>query len=198
MRLYPTILLFIILGASFPQVMAEVNVELSPTFVRIPLNKTQVFEITLTGDGKIHTLKAYGVGLDWATKNSWVGIYGKTEYISFTPEDVGEYVITVEMDNVRSSSSVLVYDPQEGSVSDLLDRIHEARSQASTPEDFARINEVGRLYNESRFELAEIRLDEFLEKLSKTSTQESKSTLPNIVLIFLLLLSAIVVTKLLF
>ena len=169
------------------------SVEINPTYVRIPINGTQTFQIKYTGAGKIYDITAYGPDLSWDTKRLWVGAYGKDDSIMFFPQEAGTYEITIEMDGERDSAEVDVYTP---SGSTLGTRIRELRSTLTNSEDVARLNEVERLYNQSRFELAEIRLNDLLEDLSERMPEESGgSRLPNILLIFLLLVAAVLVAK---
>ncbi|MBR9681518.1 MAG: hypothetical protein GOV00_01830 [Candidatus Altiarchaeota archaeon] len=189
-----SVLVFLVINL-LSSVSASTSVELSPTFVRMPFNESQVFEISLTGEGKVYEIKAYGSNLDWSSKDVWVGSYGKKEYITFTPDAAGDYSITVELNNTRDSASILVYEPDS---SNLWDEIVEARGKVVSLEEEALLNEVERLFNESRFELAEIRLDELVAGLSNQVTQEDGSSLPQMLLIFLLLIAAVVMAKLVF
>ncbi len=169
------------------------SVEISPKYARIPVNASQIFEISLVGEGGLYDVKAYGgSNLDWNTKSLWVGSYGKKERVTFTPDGAGTYIITVEMGGERDSAEVEVYEPK---ASNIQDKIEELRSQLTKPEDIARLNEVERLYNESRMDLAEIRLQELMDQLSREVAESTPSTLPYILLVLLLLLAAVAVAK---
>ena len=176
-------------------VMAAVSVEFTPKFVRLPFNQSKTFEVRLVGEGRLYDLKAYGTGLSWSQKSVWVGSYGKTETLTFTPPHTGDFVITVEMGNTSCSAEVTVYLPQ---ATDLASRISEARGRVQTDADRAQLDEVERLFNESRYTQAEIKLNELLAGLQSSGQARSHSTLPYFLLAVILLVAVIIVAKLVF
>lgn len=173
---------------------ALASVDLSPKFARIPINSSQQFEIELVGEGQVYEVKAYGSGLSWSTRNLWVGPYGKTETITFTPESAGDFMITVEMGEERGSAEVTVFQPQSY---DIARQISEARQQVQTEEDREKLDAIEELYNQSRFQQAQIQLNQLVEDMQTAQEQNdgAATVLPHIILAFFLLLALVVVVR---
>ncbi|MBR9689780.1 MAG: hypothetical protein GOV01_02715 [Candidatus Altiarchaeota archaeon] len=171
---------------------AAVSVELSPNYARMPTNSTQTFTVNMEGDGKVYELKLFGSYLDWQTQKVWVGPSGKTLYVEFYPLGEGEYTITADFEDARDEATAVVYKPQ---TNDLWTRIQELRVQLSDSESIAKLNEAERLYNESRFELAELKLGEV--ELALESVIITHSELPKFFLAGLIAIISIVAAKLL-
>ncbi|MBR9680902.1 MAG: hypothetical protein GOU98_03710 [Candidatus Altiarchaeota archaeon] len=166
-----------------------ISTELSPNYARMPVNSNQTFTLQLTGDGKIYDLELYGPYLDWQTKTVWVGEKQKTLYFTFSPRGEGTYTITADMEGARDESTVDVYIPKSV---DIISQIQNLRFQTDDPTNLAILNEAERLYNESRFELAEIKLNEV--KIDNTSTV---SSIPKFALAGIIALISIIAVKLL-
>ena len=140
--------------------VAAASVSITPDYVRMPVGSNQTFTVSMTGDGKLYDLKLYGPYLDWNSRSVWVGPYGSKAYVTFSPLSKGDYMITAELGDAREEIEVQVYQPE---ASDIHTRIQVYRSEFKDPEATAILDEAERLYNESRFELAEIKLMEMEE-----------------------------------
>ncbi len=172
-------------------VVAE-SIRLSPTYVRMPVNSSQTITITLTGSGKAYDLKLYGPYLEWQSRRVWVGPSGKTLAVRFSPEAPGRYEVNAEFGRARSGMVAEVYVPD--SMEGLYARIQELRREADSPEALAIIEEAERLYNQSRFQMAELKLRE-LEGIR--TARKPPSDLPKVVLVAVLALLSIASLKLL-
>ena len=137
----------------------------------------------------MYDLELYGPYLDWQKKTVWVGENTKTLYVVFSPRGEGDYTITVDMQGARDESIVEVYVPKS---IDLWSKIQNTRLQTDDPTNILIINEAERLYNESRFELAEIKLGEV-----NIDTSTTTSSIPNFAFAAVIALISIIAVKLL-
>lgn len=172
--------------------VAAVSVSVTPEYVRMPVGSNQTFELGLEGDGKVYDFKIYGPYLDWSTKTMWVGPYGKKAYVTFSPKTKGSYTLTAELGSARAEVLVDVYQPVQ---TEIYAKIQEYRAGLTDPQAIAILNEAERLYNESRLELAEIKLME-LENIAPQIPGGSDT--PMFLLATVFTLVALVVFKLLF
>jgi len=172
--------------------VAALSVSVTPEYVRMPTGSNQTFELNLEGDGKVYDFKIYGPYLDWSTKTMWVGPYGKKAYVTFSPKTKGSYTLTAELGSARAEVLVEVYQPVQ---TDVYAKIQEYREELTDPQSIAILNEAERLYNESRLELAEIKLME-LESI-RPKLPES-SDIPLFLLATILALIALSAFKFLF
>ena len=149
--------------------VAALSVSVTPEYVRMPVGSNQTFEINMEGDGKLYDFKMYGPYLDWSTKTMWVGPYGKKAYVTFSPRAKGSYTLTAELGAARSEVIADVYLPVQ---TEVYTRIQAYRAEMTDPRAVAILDEAERLYNESRIELAEIKLME-LENFGSTLPETS-------------------------
>ncbi len=168
-----------------------VSVSISPGYVRMPVGSNQSFEIQMVGDGKLYELSVYGSYLSWQKQKIWVGPTGKSVQVVFSPLQQGEYTISAEMGDAHGEAVAHVYAPSASSV---MEEIKRLRSQFSDPEALKILDEAERLYNESRFGLAEMKLRE-LEGYSPPETRLPEA--PKFFLVALLAVAAVVAAKLL-
>jgi len=169
-----------------------VSVTIEPNHVRMPVGSNQTFEVKMVGEGKLYELRVYGAYLNWQTQKIWVGPTGKSAYVVFSPLGESEYTITADIEGTQAEATATVYTPSQ---SNIYERIQEFRSMQLDARSLAILEEAERLYNESRFELAEMELG----KLGTLQNPEpsAPSEFPKIFLLALVAVAAIVAAKLL-
>lgn len=168
-----------------------VSVTVVPSYVRMPVGSNQTLEIQMVGDGKLYELKVYGAYLSWQTQKVWVGPSGRKTHVVFSPVEEGEYTVTADLGGVQGEATATVYVPSQ---SNIYERIQEFRARPLDADALAILNEAERLYNESRFGLAEMELN----KLSGYEFQKSTtSEFPKVFLVAIVAIAAVVAAKLL-
>ena len=170
-----------------------VNISVEPTYARIPVNSSLSLTISITGgEGKLYRVEVFGPYVSWTSQNVWIGPQGKKLTVDFEPESPGQYSISVKVDSVSATATVDVFQPQTRE--DLRERIEELRKRVKTDEERAMLEEVERLYNESRYELAEMRMNELEKMLTENG---EKSAIFHIGILLVLLLFAFFLIRLL-
>ena len=182
----PIILALLLLVPSF-----AISVDIVPNHVRMPVGSNQTLEIQMVGDGKLYELKIYGAYLNWQTQKTWVGPMGKSTHVIFSPLEEGEFTITADLGGVQGEATATVYAVSQNNI---LERIREFRAQVLDADSLAILEEAERLYNESRFELAEMELNKIVPGDVLAETQ---SDFPKVFLVALIAVAAIVAAKLL-
>ncbi len=181
--------LFLLFAVSF-----ALTVDVQPGYVRLPVNTTQTFQIRLgSGEGKVYTLEAFGPYLSWNIQDVWVGPSGKILSVSFSPEEPGTYTLSFRAGGESGSVTAVVYE--EKKPTDIKDAIERFRKKVSTPAEKEKLLEIESLYNDSKYDLARIRISE-LDAMLKREAPES-SVLPRVLILTALVALAVFLTKML-
>jgi len=189
MRTLP--ILAILLAGAFSLV-----VSIEPNFVRIPVNTSVAFTVSLSqGEGKVYRVQAFGPFLEWNEKEVWVGPSGKELTLDFHPSEPGTYVITVKAGSNSSSATAEVYVEERDE--ELLRKIEELKEKVKTEEERKQLEEIERLYNESRYEIARIRIQELEQQIAREH-QSSHGIFLNVLVLLALFVLAFILIRLLF
>lgn len=183
------VLLLLLMAQAF-----AVSVQLQPDYVRMPVGSNQTFSIEMEGEGKVYELRLFGTYLSWQTQKVWVGPYGKTLEVTFSPTREGDYTLKADLQGEQSEATVLVYERE---TTDLPQRISGLRSRTSNPSVLELVDEAERLYNESRLQLAGMKLEEAESLLSKEQQPLETSSMPQFILAAVVAVVALISARML-
>lgn len=154
------------------------SVQLRPDYVRMPVGSNHTFDVEMEGDGKVYQLQLFGPYLSWQSQKVWVGPSGKTLQVTFSPPREGDYTVKADFAGQRSEASVRVYARE---TTDIPGRISSIRSHTNNPAVLELVTEAEALYNQSRLQLADIKLQE-AESLLAGEQPAEPSKLPQFLL----------------
>ncbi len=172
--------------------MLAIAISISPSFVKVPLGENVSFTVEAFGEGKVETIKAIGPYLSWYEKSTWLPPSGKKLSLTFFALKEGSYTIKVKLGEKEARATVEVYKPSRPE--ELWEEIQKLKKIAKG-EELRKVLEAEKLYNESKYELARLKLEEV--KISGGRARAVANYIPLILVALVLLFVLFLASKLL-